>query len=228
MISTPEADLEADNMWVVEELNTLFRQQEDEIRREGFRDLAQRLLAGRDKKGYPFAYVRLSHSLLQFMMQELPEQSGIKEQLSDFIRLHSSCGSSASEFLEACEELLEYGYILYGHYFRQLSPVVQRVITYIHQHYAEGLSIKEFCARNNLNAAYIGNLFKKETGMFFNNYLMQYRICRSISLLCDTEQKISEIAENIGFSSVNYFISSFKKQLGISPNQYRSRQNDMH
>lgn len=226
-ISAPEKALAVDNIWIVEEINFLFQQKEEKIRREGYRSLAGKLLADGTGENYSFAYMRISGSLLQFVAQELPEQCGVKEQLNSFIRMHSSCGSSEEEFLDACEELLEYGQILYGHYFQEMSPVVQRVITYIHRHYAEGMSIKEFCAKSNLNPAYIGSLFKKETGMFFNNYLMQYRICRSVSLLCNTDQKINEIAANVGFSSVNYFIMSFKKQLGISPNQYRSRRTDM-
>lgn len=225
-LSTSEEEVSADNIWVIEQVNMLFHQQEESVRRQGFRNLAQKLITDRDEKNYLFAYRKLSSSLLQFVIQELPEQSGVKEQVNSFICLHPFCGSSEVEFLHSCEELLEYGQILYSHYFKEMSPVVQRVITYIHQHYAEGVSIKEFCTKSNLNPAYIGSLFKKETGIFFNNYLMQYRICRSISLLCNTEQKINEIAENVGFSSVNYFIMSFKKQLGVSPNKYRSRQID--
>lgn len=95
---------------------------------------------------------------------------------------------------------------------------------YIHTHYAESLSIKEFCNRNKMNTAYFGYLFKKETGMFFNNYLIQYRICRSLRLLEDTQMPVGEIAEAVGFSSASYFVSSFKKQTGISPVKYRSLQ----
>lgn len=75
-----------------------------------------------------------------------------------------------------------------------------------------------------MNTAYFGFLFKKETGMFFNNYLTQYRVCCSLRLLETTQMQIGEISEAVGFSSANYYVSCFKKQTGLSPARYRSLQ----
>ena len=65
---------------------------------------------------------------------------------------------------------------------------------------------------------------RKETGLFFNNYLTQHRICASIQLLLDTDLKINDIALAVGFSSPSYYISCFKKQTGLSPIKYRLKQ----
>lgn len=67
-------------------------------------------------------------------------------------------------------------------------------------------------------------MFKKETGMFFNNYLTQYRICHSIHLLKNSDLKVNDIARRVGFSSTSYYISCFKKQTGCSPVKYRTLQ----
>lgn len=72
-----------------------------------------------------------------------------------------------------------------------------------------------------MNTAYFGYLFKKDTGMFFNNYLTSYRICSSLPLLLNTSKSVQEIAKEIGFSSPTYYISCFKKQTGLSPVKYR-------
>ena len=47
-------------------------------------------------------------------------------------------------------------------------------------------------------------------------------MCAAIALLHDTELKISDIAEKCGFSSDSYFISCFKKQMGLSPIKFRA------
>ena len=102
-----------------------------------------------------------------------------------------------------------------------LSPIVKRSISYIKEHYAEGVSIKEFCSSLNINAAYLGYLFKKETGIYFNNYLIDFRMDKAIELLCGTGEKIADIAEMTGYTTTSHFIATFKKKTGLSPLKYR-------
>jgi len=104
-----------------------------------------------------------------------------------------------------------------------LSPIVQKAIDYIHQRYSEGASIKEFCANHTVTTAYIGYLFKKETHVFFNHYLNSCRIGKAIEMLTSTSYKINDIAAKTGFSNPSYFISSFKKYTGVSPQKYREQ-----
>lgn len=108
-----------------------------------------------------------------------------------------------------------------------LSPIVKRAIRYIKEHYAEGVSIKEFCSSLNINAAYLGYLFKKETGMFFNNYLVEFRMDKAIDLLCNTGEKIADIAEMTGYTTTSHFIVTFKKKTGLSPLKYREEHGGM-
>ena len=102
-----------------------------------------------------------------------------------------------------------------------LSPIVRRTIEYIEENYASGVSMKEFSSLMNVNAAYIGYLFKKETGLYFNNYLNEYRVQIAIRLLCETSDRIGEIAEKTGFTATSHFISTFKRSTGLSPLKYR-------
>ncbi len=102
-----------------------------------------------------------------------------------------------------------------------VSPIVSRAIDYIEHHYSEGVSLKEFCAAKNLNAAYVGYLFKKETGTFFNHYLTDFRTQKAIELLCHSGTKISDIGEMTGYTTTSHFITTFKKKTGVSPLKYR-------
>lgn len=102
-----------------------------------------------------------------------------------------------------------------------LSPIVQKAVDYIHSKYSEGVSIKEFCSNYTMTTAYIGYLFKKETNMFFNDYLNIYRISKATAMLTQTTYKINDVAAKIGFSTTSYFITAFKKYTGVSPQKYR-------
>lgn len=102
-----------------------------------------------------------------------------------------------------------------------ISPVVHQALRYIRDHYSGSVSIKEFCAKFEVNASYLGYLFKNETGVFFNDYVSRVRIKRATWLLENTNDKIAEIADQVGFSNVSYFIKCFRSKTGVSPVKYR-------
>lgn len=163
----------------------------------------------------------LSKCLFRLFSQEFPNQSEVQEQLYNRIRLLPQL-SNKEDFIREVTEVLKYSHLLFCFYIEQLSPIIQSALRYIHKNYMECITIQDFCVKAKINPAYLGYLFKKETGMFFNNYLVQYRICCSIHLLLDTDMKIGDIAAKVGFSHSSYYNSCFKKQTGISPIKYRA------
>lgn len=203
----------------IDKLNGLFHQPSEELRNEGYQRIGKELLPFFEKEETNPALFILSQSLQRLFLQEFPNRPEIRQQL--YSRMHLFSIASLEDFHNSVVELLEYSYLLFNYYFDQLSPVIRQAIGYIHKHYADGISIKDLCVKTRMNQAYLGFLFKKETGMFFNNYLTQYRICCAIQLLKNSDMKINDIAGNVGFSSASYFVTSFKKQTGISPVKYR-------
>ncbi len=95
-------------------------------------------------------------------------------------------------------------------------------IKYIENNYAKNLSLEDVAGQVNINASYFSNTFKKETGMYFSDFLQKIRIERSKSLLLEPRYKIYEIAESVGFLDEKYFFKVFKKLTGVTPNQYRN------
>ena len=63
--------------------------------------------------------------------------------------------------------------------------------------------------------------FKKEVGLTINQYLIQYRITKSMTMLANMDLKLSYIAFEAGFNDGNYFAKLFKKSIGMSPSKYR-------
>lgn len=72
-----------------------------------------------------------------------------------------------------------------------------------------------------LSTGYISIIFKKNFGITFQEYLLKKRMEKAKLLLLTTEMKNYEIAEQIGFEDVNYFVTKFKKYYQITPKQYK-------
>ena len=71
------------------------------------------------------------------------------------------------------------------------------------------------------SAAYLGKLFKEQTGEFFNDYLLRIRIEEAKRLLLENRLRMGEIASAVGFSNQSYFNRMFRKSCGVSPAEYR-------
>jgi two-component system response regulator YesN len=94
---------------------------------------------------------------------------------------------------------------------------------YTQEHYHESdISINKLCSHLHISAGYFSTIFKKETKMTFVNYLMQIRMDAAMDLLRSTDLKAFEVAEKVGYSDANYFSFSFRKQVGVSPKEYRN------
>ena len=80
------------------------------------------------------------------------------------------------------------------------NPVVAAVVEYVQKHYDEELSLKILAQKYKVNAAYLGQLFKHETGELFSAYLCRIRIENAKVLLRETSMKANEISERTGFT----------------------------
>lgn len=211
-----------DETSLVQQLALLFQTTEEDLSTNSFENLTQQLLDMAAANSLQAAQVLISHSLLKLFAQEFPNQPEAQEQLNNRIRMTRSV-SDMESFAADLPELLEFSRMLYKYYVNQMHPLIQSALHYIHTKYAESISIPEFCLQAKVSSPYLGYLFKKETGYFFNNYLTQHRIYCSIPLLMDTDMRISDIAAQVGFTSASYYITRFKQQIGLSPIKYRAQ-----
>lgn len=95
------------------------------------------------------------------------------------------------------------------------------MINIIHRHYADNLKLETLAGMLNYSTAYLGQLFKNKTGEYFNTYLDKVRIHKAKELL-EQGMKVYEVAERVGYTSVNYFHSKFKKYEGRSPSDFKN------
>lgn len=101
------------------------------------------------------------------------------------------------------------------------SPMITKVLELIAEKYQEEMSLKTISYELSMNAAYLGQLFKKETGQLFSVYLNTFRIEKAKKLLLHTDLKANEISEKVGFSNQNYFYNTFKKFTNYYPTEFK-------
>ncbi len=87
--------------------------------------------------------------------------------------------------------------------------------------YYRSITLEEIGAKLNVTPEYLGTLFHKETGVSFSSYIKKYRITKAKELLCGTEMKLYQIAEEVGYTDSKYFSKVFKEITGQLPTEYR-------
>lgn len=93
---------------------------------------------------------------------------------------------------------------------------------YIEGHYSEELTVNALAHRFSINPNYFSNLFSKETGYTITKYITKVRIEKACQLLGETSITISDISANVGYQDPQYFYRVFKKEMNMTPADYRS------
>lgn len=101
------------------------------------------------------------------------------------------------------------------------SPIIQQVVNYVNDKYYEELSLKTLSQKYNINSSYLGQIFNKEIGYSFSEYLNKVKNMKAKELILNTNMKINDIAKEVGYFDTSYFYRKFKKYYGVSPSTLR-------
>jgi len=96
------------------------------------------------------------------------------------------------------------------------------IVAYIHEHYDQELSIEAFAGMMNMSIGHFSRTFKEEVGEKYVEYIAKYRLMKAKKLLLETDLKLDEIAERVGYWGRNSLIRAFRKHEGITPAKYRT------
>jgi AraC-like DNA-binding protein len=99
---------------------------------------------------------------------------------------------------------------------------IDRVLSYLHAHYREELSVADLASRAHVSASSFHRLFKRHVRMPLSAYLAQLRIGKACSLLMNTEVPISIVASEAGYYNYANFVRQFEKLKGMTPRQFRT------
>ncbi|WP_052099043.1 helix-turn-helix domain-containing protein [Paenibacillus stellifer] len=106
---------------------------------------------------------------------------------------------------------------------RDSSPIIAKAYAYIQDNLQRDLTRDDIAAVVSRNPAYLSRLFRKETGLSLSEYITQQRIEQAKKLLAETDDKISSIAEGLGYLHFSYFAKLFRKLTGLTPQDYRKK-----
>ena len=133
-------------------------------------------------------------------------------------------------YLADCYAVLEY---LTVHYMLRPSDLqknedgdryeerLRQINHYIYNNYDQPISMKELSEKLYLSNGYLSRFFKKNYGMSFAGYLTNVRIFHAADDLIYTDEPITRIAYNNGFTSAALFNKVFKKSYGQTPSEFR-------
>jgi len=108
------------------------------------------------------------------------------------------------------------------HSLLEYSSVVKDALMFINLNISSNLTVKKVAHEVGLSPDYLTRLFKKELGVNIITYINRKRIYTSLKLLKSTDLSIEEIGDLIGLNNTSYFYTLFKKEIGVSPKQYRN------
>ena len=100
---------------------------------------------------------------------------------------------------------------------------MERILTYMHKHYTENLSLSEIAKMEGLTPSYLSHFFKDNLRQNFQEYLNQLRFEHALYLLQKTDLRITDIYMQSGFSDSKYMSKMFHKIYGMTPKEYRKR-----
>ena len=102
-----------------------------------------------------------------------------------------------------------------------LSGIREQTIYYIQTHLDEELNRIKVASALYLNPDYLDRRFKKEMGCSVNRYILREQVNMAKGLLLNPKISICEIASRCGYENMSNFSAMFKREVGISPNEYR-------
>lgn len=100
--------------------------------------------------------------------------------------------------------------------------LISKVKSVVEEELTSGITLGDLASRFNVSNSHLSRLFHRHTGKKFSHYLDDIRLIRARELLKTTDNKIYQIADEVGFDDPYYFSSWFKKKTGLSPTTYRN------
>lgn len=99
--------------------------------------------------------------------------------------------------------------------------IIQRVFEHVQKNF-QNTDLATVAHDLGLSYSYLSRIFKRVMKKSFSEYVNYIRITEAQRLLASTEKSITEIAQDVGFSTASYFIDTFKKQVHITPSKFRN------
>ncbi len=98
---------------------------------------------------------------------------------------------------------------------------ISQIKKYVDENYMRQITLTSISHDLNFSLPYLCKKFKSETGLLFSEYLQKVRVEQGCRLLANTDKKIIDIAQLVGYDDIKFFGLVFKKHMNMSPGAYR-------
>lgn len=137
------------------------------------------------------------------------------ERLTSFEQITNLQYHMVTQYTQAVEEL---------RYNRNQTELVKNVASYIRHHLSDAIKTEDIADSLFMSRSHLSTRFKNETGMNLTEYIHYIKISEAKHLLTHTDKSLLIISNYLGYSSQSHFTRMFKKVTGMSPMEYRERQ----
>ncbi|MBR2823223.1 MAG: response regulator [Clostridia bacterium] len=186
----------------------ILRSHQADLSRENIRMLCLNLVLYGTRK-YPYASLRMNNYLGRNVLSSRSvSRINSLEELENWV----------FNLLRGAGEILE------GEEAEDRRDLIGEAKAYIQENYARNISLNEIAGRFYVNPFYFSQLFKKKTGTTYQKYLTELRMKRAQALLRQTDLKVYEISERVGYTDANYFSKLFERSTGKKPSAFRAEE----
>lgn len=164
--------------------------------------------------------------VLNTQLRHALEETGIHpyqvDHLSNEIGLEIERLKSLSQLPVFLEQVIRrYCRLVQEHNYPNLKPLTNLAVTYIKEHLADNLTVKDTAKALTVNANYLSTLFHREMGLTFTDFVNKERTNQAAALLKHTALQIQQIASTVGYNNTSYFAKQFLRFQRVSPSHYR-------
>ena len=162
------------------------------------------------------------NNFMQIMYHYIGENPFIREQIvadEQLETVQKKALNSVEEFREFVECFIDRIRMIIR--IGSAEDVSNKVKKYIDEHLSEKVSRTEIADYVALSENYLSRLFHKENGCSISDYILQKRMNMAKKLLVQTKLPVSAIGEQVGYETTTYFIRVFKREIGMTPKDYR-------
>ena len=160
------------------------------------------------------------------LLRKAAEQGGVHpfyldRVSSEFAAAIEGMRSTSESAPFMCQMFRTYCRVVRDHSLQHFSTLVKQTVLMIEADLSVELSPARLAAAQRVSLGHLCTIFKQETGKTLTEYIRERRMEYASYLLETTDLQIQTVALHCGIIDVQYFSKLFKRQLGISPTQYR-------
>lgn len=168
---------------------------------------------------FPFLYLDANQAWGQNILQSLQKINEYVQNKSDFYELEVTL-----QLTFIWQNLIVNGFQLeYNETEMIRNQRMKQMLNWIHAHFSEKITLDEIARVGQLSRSECCRYFKKMLKTTPLNYVIDYRIQKSLILLKQAEVSVTEVAYQVGFNSTSYYIDKFRQKMKLTPLAYKKQ-----